>query len=108
MLISLRQGYISSLGDRKILAEGLAKHITGYVPLFRGIIVLLGKQPPVRQEDVIQALSVAAKMNTDVFIKVLSVKQEKIKLSMQEFHTIFEDYYTATETLGRIVDEIKE
>lgn len=108
MLISLRQGYISSLGDRKILAEGLARHITGYMPLFRGIIVLLGKQPPVLQEDVIQALSEAAKMNTDVFTKVLRVRQEKIKLSMQELHTIFEDYYTAAEKLGRIVDEFKE
>jgi hypothetical protein len=108
MLISLRQGYISALGDRKILTEGLANHITGYIPLFRGIIVLLGKQPPERQNDVIRALSEAAKMNTDVFTKVLSVKQGKIKLSLQELHSIFEDYYNAAEKLGRIVDEIKE
>ena len=47
-------------------------------------------------------------MNTDVFTKVLKVKQEKIKLSMQELNSIFENYYTATEKLGRIVDEIKE
>jgi len=107
-LISLRQGYISSLGDRKILTEGLAKHITGYMPLFRGIIILLGKQPPERQNDVIQVLSKAANMNTDVFTRVLKVKQEKIKLSMQELNAIFEDYYTATEKLVRIVDEIEK
>jgi hypothetical protein len=106
-IVSLRQGYISALGDGKILTEGLAKHITGYMPLFRGIIVLLGKQPPVRQNDVIQGLSEAAKMNTDVFTKVLRVKQDKMKLSIQELNSIFENYYTATEKLGRIVDEIK-
>ncbi len=107
-LVSLRQGYISSLGDRIILTEGLAKHITGYMPLFRGIIILLGKQPPESQNDVIQVLSKAANMNTDVFTRILKVKQEKIKLSMQELNAIFEDYYTATEKLVRIVDEIEK
>ncbi|MBI5057613.1 MAG: hypothetical protein HZB61_13445 [Nitrospirae bacterium] len=107
-LISLRQGYISSLGDRKILTEGLAKHITGYMPLFRGIIVLLGKQPPVMQDEIIRVLSETANINTGVFSKVLRVKKEKIKLSVQELNSIFEDYYTAAEKLGEIVDEIKE
>ncbi|MBI4848662.1 MAG: hypothetical protein HY808_08835 [Nitrospirae bacterium] len=105
-LIALRQGYISSLGDRKILTEGLAKSITGYVPLFRGIIVLLGKQPPVNQGDVVRALSEAADINTDVFSKILRVKKEKVKLSMQELNTTFEDYYSATDKLGKIIDAI--
>ncbi|MBI5408560.1 MAG: hypothetical protein HZA14_04265 [Nitrospirae bacterium] len=107
-LISLRQGYISSLGNRKILAEGLAKHITGYVPLFRGIIVLFGKLPPIRQREVIKSLSDAANINTDIFANVLRVKREKTKLSQQDLNTLFEDYYNATEKLGKIVDEIKE
>ncbi len=107
-LISLRQGYISSLGDRKILAEGLAKSITGYVPLFRGIIFLLGKEPPVRQQGVIRSLSEAAHINTEVFAGVMRIKHEKIKLSIQELNTIFEDYYELTRKLGEIVDEIKE
>ncbi len=31
-----------------------------------------------------------------------------MKLSIEELNTIFEDYYAATEKLGKIVDEIKE
>ena len=105
-LIWLRQGYISSLGNRNILTEGFVNSISGFIPLFRGIIILLGKEPPVRQREVITALSEAAQINTDVFAKVLKEKHQKMKLSLQELNTIFEDYYTAPEKLGAIVNEI--
>lgn len=107
-LIWLRQGYISSLGNRKILTEDFVNSISGYIPLFRGIIVLLGKEPPVKQGEVITALAEASGISTDVFAKVLREKHEKIKLSIEELNTIFEDYYAAIEKLGKIVDDIKE
>jgi hypothetical protein len=107
-LIWLRQGYLSSLGDRKVLAESFARSITGYIPLFRGIITLLGKQPPVGQSDVISSLSGSAGINADIFAKVLAMKHIKSKPAIEELNTIFEDYYNATEKLGKIVDEIKE
>lgn len=105
-LIWLRQGYISSLGDKKLLKEGFAGSITGYIPLFRGIIVLFGKEPPVKQSSVIRSLAEATGINTDIFAKVLAEKHEKTKHSVEELNTIFEDYYKATEKLGRIIDEI--
>jgi len=107
-LILLRQGYISSLGDRKLLTENVVNSITGYIPLFRGIIMLLGKEPPVSQGGVITAISEATGINTDIFAKVLKEKHERIKLSIEDLHTLFEVYYTATEELGSMVNEIKE
>jgi len=106
-LILLRQGYVSSFGDRKLLTEGFVNSITGYIPLFRGIILLLGKEPPVRQSEVVTAITEAADIKTDIFAKVLKEKRERIKLSVEELDRIFEDYYEATEKLGRMVDEIK-
>ncbi|RJR17144.1 MAG: hypothetical protein C4581_08530 [Nitrospiraceae bacterium] len=106
-LIWLRQGYLSSLGNSKSLTERFAKSITGYIPLFRALIVLFGKEPPVKQDDVITALSHAMDINTDVFSKVLQEKHDRIKLSIDELNTIFEAYYTATEKLRKMVDEIR-
>lgn len=105
--MALGQGYISSLGDRKTLTEGLARSITGYIPLFRGIIYLLGKEPPVRHHDVIKALSESSHLNTDVLGNLLKIKHEKAKLSIEELNTIFENYYAVTEKLGEIVNAIK-
>lgn len=107
-LIWLRQGYLSSMGDRKMLTERFAKSITGYIPLFRALIVLFGKEPPVKQKDVITALSGAVNVNTDVFAKVLREKRDKVKHTVEELNTIFEDYYAATEKLGKMVNDIKE
>jgi hypothetical protein len=107
-LIWLRQGYLSAMGDRKMLTDGFTGSITGYIPLFRGVISLLGKEPPISQSKVMASLSEAANINTDVFSKILKAKHEKSKLSIEELNTIFEDYYSATEKIGKIVDEIKE
>ena len=107
-LIGLRQGYLSSQGDRKLLTEGFIRSITGYIPLFRGIIVLFGAEPPVMQSEVIAALARAAGINTDIFAKILKNKYERTKPTVEELHTAFEEYYTATDQLSAIVDEISE
>jgi hypothetical protein len=106
-MIWLRQGYISSMGDRRTLTENFVSSITGYIPLFRGIIMLFGKQPPVLQHDVLRAMTEATGVDCGVFEKILKEKREGIRLSKEELDTVFEDYYAATERLGKIVDEIK-
>lgn len=106
-LIWIRQSYLSAQGDRKLLTNGFVNSITSYIPLFRGIIFLFGKTPPLKQQDVMEALAAESGVNTDVFAKVLREKHQKVKLSMNELNTMFEDYYAATEKLGKIVDEIK-
>jgi len=106
-LIWLRQGYILSLGDRKMLTDGFVSSITGYIPLFRGIITLFGKEPPLRQEEVISSVSEVTGINTETFQRVYRIKRERIRPSIEELNTIFEDFYHATEGLSRIVDELK-
>lgn len=106
-LIWLRQGYLSSLGDRKRLTEGFVNSITSYIPLFRGLIVLSGNEPPLKQGEVIIALGKTLNVTTDVFSEILKEKHDKVKLSIEKLNTIFEDYYAATEKLGKIVDEIQ-
>ena len=104
-LIGLRQGYISSLGDEKLLTERFVSSIAGYMPLFRGIIFLMGKEPPTGKYDVISALSSSTGIDTDVFKRIVDIKKGKSKLSRAELDTIFEEFYTATEKLGKIIDE---
>ncbi len=105
-LIGLRQGYISTQGDRKLLNEGLRKSITAYIPLFRGIITLLGKEPPLLQQEAVAALSQASGVDCGIFSRVLRAKREDEKASLDELHTLFEAYYDATEKLRKVIDEI--
>jgi len=107
-LIGLRQGYISSAGDSKTLTDMFINTISGYIPLFRGIILVLGKEPPIRNDDVLTSLEELSGVNTGVFKAVLKQKKHKTKLTIKQLNTFFEDYYAAIEKLGEITDDVKE
>ncbi len=106
-LIGLRQGYISSSGDAKALREMFINLFSGYTPLFRAIIMLMGKQPPLENEEVLAVLEEVSGVNTTVFKTILKEKKQKTKSSLTSVNAIFRDYYEATEKLGEITDEIK-
>lgn len=107
-LIGLRQGYLSSSGDAKILTDLFTGTVSGYIPLFRGIILILGKEPPLKNEDVLTALTEISGVDTQVFKTVLKQKKQKTKMTITQLNAIFKDYYAAVEKLGDITDGIKE
>jgi hypothetical protein len=107
-LIGLRQGYISSMGDAKILSDLFINTITGYFPLFRGVILIFGKEPPLRNEDVLTVLEDVSGVNTQVFRTVLKQKRQKTKMAITHLNAIFKDYYGAVEKLGDITDAIED
>jgi predicted nucleotidyltransferase len=107
-LIGLRQGYISCLGNSKMLMDMFIGSFSGYIPLFKGIILLLGKEPPVTNSDVMTVLEEVSGVNTSVFKTVSKQKKHKTKLTMEQLNTIFQDYYASIEKLGDITDDIKD
>jgi len=105
-LIWLRQGYISSLGDKRLLSERLSESITGYIPLFRAIIHLLGKEPPVLSRDVVVTIQEMTSIETGIFEKMLMLRRKELTLSMDEVIAFFEAYYLGTERIGKIINDL--
>jgi hypothetical protein len=105
-LIGLRQGYISAAGDQKILARGFAESFAGYMPLFKSIILLLGKEPPNNNDGILSVLEEVSGVRTEVFKIVLNQKKKKTKPSIEQLNMVFEDYYAAIEKLGEVTDAI--
>ena len=106
-LIGLRQGYVSSLGDKKIITEHIISLITGYIPLFRGVIFLMGKEPPLNKSEVLTALSAQTGINTAILRKILEVKKGFSKFTKSDLDSVFEEYYTTTENISNIIDELQ-
>jgi len=106
-LIGLRQGYISASGDRKMLTDGFIDSFAGYIPLFRGIITMLGQEAPIKSEAVLSTLQEIARVDLAPFRAVLKEKRERAKLSMVQLNTLFEDCYTVIEKLGNMADEME-
>jgi hypothetical protein len=105
-LIGLRQGYVSSLGKKEEIAAVLVRSFTGSMALFRAIITLLGKEPPIPRTDVISMLGAATGINTDIFENLLMLKTKLIKPSEQELASFFERYYNTLEAAGKIIDDL--
>jgi len=107
-LIGLRQAYLRSAGDRKVLSENIIASIPAYMPLFRAIIFLFGKAPPINNDEVLAALHEVSKIDIGAFRAVLRLKKERSRLSLPELNTLFRDYYNATEKLGDMTDAAVE
>ena len=74
------------------------------MPLFKSIILLLGKEPPRNNADILSALEEVSGVRTEVFKMVLNQKMKKTKPSIEQLNMVFEDYYAAIEKLGEITD----
>jgi hypothetical protein len=104
-LIGLRQGYISSLGKKEDIAALLVRSFTGSMALFRAIISLLGKEPPIPRAEVITMLGAATGINTDIFEKLIQLKLKLLKPSEQELASFFERYYNTLEAMGKFIND---
>lgn len=105
-LIGLRQGYLSSFGKKEHLSNGLVSSITGTMALFRAIIYLLGKEPPIPRADVVKMLGTASGIETDILEKLLMLKAGAIKPGEQELLSYLERYYNVLESIEKITDDL--
>ena len=105
-LIQLRQGYISSLGKKELLTAMLVRSFTGSMALFRAIVSLLGKEPPIPRQQVILLFRETTGVDTIPFEKVLLLKAGSVKLSEQDLRSLFEQYYHSLEAIGKIIDAL--
>ena len=105
-LMGLRQGFIAAAGDKRLLNRGFAESFSGYMPLFKSIILLLGQEPPNNNNAILSVLEEVSGVSTDVFKKILGQKQTKAHSSIEQLSIVFEEYYAALEKLGKIIDEI--
>ncbi len=104
-LIGLWQGYISSFGETDIIASLLWRSIKGCMPLFRSIIFLMGKEPPLKKIDVINSLNNTTHVDKEVLIKALLLKEKRFK-DREEVLSLFESYYGNLETVAGIVNAL--
>ena len=106
-LIGLWNGYISSTGETDMIAQLLYRSIKGCMPLFRSIVFLLGKLPPIKKMDGIGAISDNTGIDKDILIKALLLKESPIK-NREELLSLFERYYGNLETVAGMVNALQQ
>ncbi|GBE00312.1 hypothetical protein BMS3Abin07_02363 [bacterium BMS3Abin07] len=106
-LIWLRQHYISSMGDSRLLLDNMTGLISGFMPLFRSIIWLMDREPPRETGQITDTLCSIFNFKANIFEKILDIKHKRYKPSKQEISEIFREYYRASEKIGRAVNDLQ-
>jgi hypothetical protein len=106
-LLWLHRIYVSAMGDRKVLAGDIVRHFAGYLPLFRGILSLLGQEPAPGLNQALDQLDQATGLETAVFEEIYAVQKNLTQPSPEEISQIFEKFYRATERLAEVVDGLQ-
>lgn len=106
-LIGLRQSYLTSMGDKRSLAEILSHSVVGCMPLIRGVLFMFDKEPPVKRHDAIRVFQELTSIDAGIFERLLQLRAGLIKPSKEELHHIFERYHTVLENVESFIDEIR-
>ena len=106
-LIWLHRIYVSSMGDRKILAADIVRHFAGYLPLFRGFVHLLGQAPAAGLKGALDQLCKLTGMETAVFEEIYAIQKNPTQPSKEEVSQLFEKFYRATERLAEVADGLQ-
>jgi hypothetical protein len=107
-LIGLRQGYISAAGEPKVLTQGLVESYAGYLPLFKAVIVLLGKEAPRINREILSVLEDASGIKMDACMQVAMYKKRESKPSIDGLRLVFKDFYGIIERLGDMIDALED
>lgn len=107
-LIGLRQGYISAAGEQKPLIQGLVESYAGYMPLFKAVIVLLDRNAPQINSDILSVLEEASGIKTEAFRQVLMYKRGKSKPSFNKLSQVFKDCYKIVDQLGDMINALED
>jgi hypothetical protein len=106
-LIWLRRIYVSAMGDHKVLAADIVRHSRGYLPLFRGILHLLGVAPESSLKKILEQLAALTAVDIGVIEEISAIRKNLSKPSKEEISGLFENFYRATERLAEVVNGIK-
>ena len=107
MLIRLRQGYIASAANKKLIRDILISTVGALVPLLRAMLWLKDTERPQRIGAVFTKAAVEFSIKVDVLTDARKWRHEKVRLQQDEVAAIFESIYKTVEQLALIVDKFE-
>jgi len=103
-LLLLREGFLESRGKGRDLQLLIAGSLGALLAIFHGLLYLKGKELPHHQREVIKQFCQVFDMNSNLFERLLDMKEKKTKLTGLEMTNLFKDYLKEVQKLWKIVD----
>lgn len=101
------QGYIRAMGNKTMLRDLFKGAISGYFPIFCGILFLYGQKIPKEKNAILSVIRDCCNIKTDPFTRLLTIKAKDLNPSVEELKEIFEELYYEIDALAGKIDEFK-
>ncbi len=107
-LLQLRQGYIQTMGKKKLMKALVSQSVTTVTSIFTALLYLKKCGiPKTKDEIILSACKEFSEIEESFFIKLLDIKKNKIKLSKDEWIALIESYISQIHALSHTVDQLK-
>lgn len=107
MLIRLRQGYIASAANKKLVRDVLISTAKGLAPFLRAMLWLKDIDRPAQAEPTFKKTAEQFSVNLESLTTARSWQSQNARLSETEMENAFESVYTTIEKLALIVDKLE-
>ncbi|NVM20934.1 MAG: hypothetical protein HWN68_04060 [Desulfobacterales bacterium] len=105
-LLLLREAFLETQGKGKYLQQLISRSLGAFIAIFDALLYLKGQELPRHKRDVIKQVCHAYDMDTDLFEKLLDVKEKGGKLGGPEITKLFKAYLGEAQKLWKIVDTL--
>ncbi|MDN3514588.1 MAG: hypothetical protein NG747_09320 [Candidatus Brocadia sp.] len=103
----LCQGYIKAMGNKTTLTDLFVGSLSGYFPVFHGILFLYDQQIPREKGDVLYAVEECLDVDMDVYRKLIEIRAKDVYPSVEILKGIFENLYRVLDSVIKKVDEFE-
>jgi predicted nucleotidyltransferase len=102
----LCQGYIKAMGNKITLTDLFVGSLSGYFPLFRGILFLYDHEIPKERGDVLHAINECCGVDMKVYRNLLEIRSRNFYPPVEALKEIFKNLYRVLDTITKKVDEL--
>lgn len=105
-LIRIRQAFLEIGLKRKGIEALLKESLTTLTPIFRNLLRLKGKTPPIEKEQIYSQLCAEFDLDKSVFLAILHDTKDDEKIGAQDVEVFFERYIAQIQKLAIAVDQL--
>jgi len=110
-IVRLRQDYVRSLSDPKLLTAGMVASVSGLIALLRGVLYALGRETPIDRSGVLAGLREAAGRDMTPLEAVFGLKASAASKGLlrrrappTDERALFKEYFAVMAKLAEVVD----
>jgi hypothetical protein len=102
----LRSAYLESTGKKAILMHIIARSLYAFMAIFNAILALKDIEASQDRRSLITETCRVFGLDSLVFMKLLNIKERRIKPDEKELNRVFKDYLNEIEKLSMIIDQL--